>query len=295
MGKDQSASLSCQVRLFPQHSKAGVSSNLVRSGDRSRFSGIISVLHNYVFYAMQSELDAILKRIEKKHYSPTDVEKLALAYAARAIAIAGDANNSVIITGDGNEISYILPPEVIEQLIDSPNRSKDTSYRKFTSFLFLLICWVFISILISVFFHDITSITANVLGNIVAIINQSVIIYYQLIIVLIGICIILQFNSRRLWSKTLLLPIWIIIFIYCYQFLLSVIFDYLYIITSKNSLYGFGIVLFTYTIIGVCYIQLKDIKIMENLFLCAVCPFWAVFQTHTYFIQKFIRYFFNIG
>jgi hypothetical protein len=242
---------------------------------------------------MQSELDAILKRIEKKNYSQADVEQLALAYAARAIAIAGDANNSVIITGDRNNISYILPPEVIDQLIDNLNRPKDNSYRKFTSVLFLLVGWVFISILISVFLRDITSITANILGNIVVKSNQLMIIYYQLITVLIGICIMLQFNSRRLWSKTLLLPIWFIIFIYCYQVLLAVIFEYLYIITSKNSVYGFGIVLFTYTIIGSCYIQLKGLKIKGNIFFCIVCPFWAVFKAHTYFIQKSINFFFN--
>lgn len=242
---------------------------------------------------MQNELDAILKRIEKEDYSQADVEKLAFAYEKRAVAIAGNANNSVIITGDHNNISYILPPEVIAQLIDSVNRRKDNSSRKFTSFLFLFIGWVFISTLISFYFRDITSITASILGNIVVKFNQLIIIYYQFIIVLIGICMILQFNSRRLWSKTLLLPIWFIIFLYCYQFLLAVIFEYLYIITSKNSVYGFGIVMFTYTIIGSCYIQFNSLKIMENLFFCIVCPFWAVFQTHTYFIQKIINYFFN--
>ncbi|MCW6050133.1 hypothetical protein K4039_08565 [Lyngbya sp. CCAP 1446/10] len=248
---------------------------------------------------MQNELDAILKRIEKEDYSQADVEKLALAYEERAVAIAGDANNSVIITGDHNKISYILPPEVIAQVIDHlnrpnrPNRPKENRFYKFTSFLFLLIGWVFISILISFLYRNITSITASILGNIIVRFNQLIIIYYQFIIILIGICMILQFNSRRLWSKTLLLPIWFIIFLYCYQFLLAVIFEYLYIITSKNSVYGFGIILFTYTIIGSCYIQLKSIKIMENLLFCIVCPFWAVFQTHIYFIQKIINYFFN--
>ncbi len=242
---------------------------------------------------MQSDLDAILKRIEKKDYSQADVERLALACAEKAVAIAGDAKNCVIIPGDHNKISYILPPEVIEQLIDSLNRPKDDSYRKSTSVLFLLIGWIFISILISVFLRDITSITANILGNIIVKFNQLIIIYYQFITVLIGISIILQFNSRRLWSKTLLLPIWFIFFIYCYQVLLAVIFESLYIITSRNSVYGFGIVVFTYTIIGSCYIQLKNLKIKENIFFCIVCPFWAVFKAHTYFIQKSINFFFK--
>jgi hypothetical protein len=75
-----------------------------------------------------AELKAVLDRIEVGTYSQTDIEMLHRALAAgdvtiatgqRAVALGGDATDSVIITGDGNTVRFVKAPTapVIQQAL----------------------------------------------------------------------------------------------------------------------------------------------------------------------------------
>ncbi|NER48970.1 MAG: hypothetical protein F6J92_20180 [Symploca sp. SIO1A3] len=238
---------------------------------------------------MPDNLDAILRRIQEGRHSEADIERIAIALGERSVAIAGDANNALIITGDNNTTHYHLPPEVISLLRE---RARPHQLRLY---LLLLIVWVFISGLISLllssssYLQGIILFMAELIKGIGNYFNNSLAVYYQIIILIFACTLMLPITPLKISSKWFLLPILLIFALYLYQSLLVSCLLILHNIASNNIIQLFGIILSSYVILGLYYIQSHRLTVRQDLLLCILCPLLMVFQAHVWILRQIIN------
>jgi len=242
---------------------------------------------------MPDNLDAILRRIQAGNHSEDDIERIAIALGERSVAIARDANNALIITGDNNTTHYHLPPEVISQLRE---RARPHQLRLY---LFLLIFWVFISGLISFFFssssyfQSVILFMAESIEKIDNYFNDLAEIYYSILIIILvyALCLraVLRITPVRGLFKWFFLPFLLILAIYFYHGFVVFILLSLHNIAVNNIIQLFGIILLSYVVSGVYYIQAHRLTVRQDLFLCIVCPLLVFFQIHTWIIRQILN------